>query len=128
MDINQIEIKYLEGYYTYTSDMNVPQKVSSDHVFDEDLSVRRNREMVEEHNQKVDEIKAEIRKKQSDLNKQLSLDVAEYIVENYGLTFDQAKLVESFVYIELHSNMHEYFAAIDTYAEFADTLLNQVEG
>ena len=130
-DIEDIRKDYNNGKYTasYPKDNNgaAVVKLSSDYIFDEELSVKRNRELVEEHNQKVAEIRDLKRQKQLELNKKLTEDVVEYIVESYNLTYKQARMVESRVYSDYHSCMCDYFSCIDTFAEFADDLVNQVE-
>jgi hypothetical protein len=80
MELIEIRDKYNAGYYTY-SHPEIPNKVREDHVFDEDLSVKRNRELAIEHNQKVDELRKEAREKQNMLHWQLTEDVINYIKE-----------------------------------------------
>ena len=121
MDISEIRAKYDEG--GYTCKMNIPHKVKPDHVFDEELSVRRNRELVMEHNDNIDQMRAEHNRLQAELYKQLTDDVVGYIMENYGLTEKQARTVESFTYQEKHAFMCDYFSYIDTFADFAFMLL-----
>ena len=130
MDISEIKSKYFCGYYDADSKVNmtesteiIPVKVKDDHVFDENLSVKRNREMVIEHNNKVDELIAKQRKKQADLNKQLNSDIIEYLIDTYDLTYNQACVVERFTYDEKHSYMYNYFDYLDTFAQFAEELL-----
>ena len=102
-------------------------KLPADYIFDEDLSVKRNRELVAEHNEKAQQLITRRRTLQLDLNKQLTEDVVTYITENYKLTAAQARLVESWVYNEKHSFMCDYFSYIDTFAEFAEDLLEVKE-
>lgn len=121
LDIYEIRANYDNGAYTYKA--NIPQKVKPDHVFDEELSVKRNRELVQEHNDSVDQMWRDKTKKQAQLDKQLTADVVAYITAQYNLTEHQAKLVESFVYQHHHSFMCDYFGYIDTYADFAFRLV-----
>lgn len=121
MDISEIREKWNNGGYTYKAD--IPKKVSEDHVFDEELSVKRNRELVIEHNQRVDELRAEAQKQQNLLHWQLTDDVINYIITNYELNPVQARKVERFVYQEHHSFMCDYFNYIDTFAGFANDLV-----
>ena len=122
MDINEIRNKYNAGDYTYK--VTIPAKVSIDHVFDEELSVKRNRELAAEHNYNIDIMQKDKRMKQRDLDKQLTKDVVDYITENYSLNREQARIVESFIFEEKHACMYDYFEAIDTFASFADDLVN----
>lgn len=122
MYINEIRKKYNNGDYTYN--VGIPEKVQDDYIFDEELSIKRNKELIKEHNQKVDELRAEAYKQQNLLYWQLTEDIVSYIVENYSLNEVQARKVECFVYQEYHSFMCDYFSKIDTFAEFAETLIN----
>lgn len=122
MDISKIRENYNNGYYNapHTEPMIV---LPADHVFDENLSVRANREMVEEHNKKCDEQRRVRQAVQNSLVKQLRNDVIAYIIEAYDLTKPQAELVEGFVYSEYHAFMCDYFSNIDDIADFADDLI-----
>jgi hypothetical protein len=122
LDIDEIRVNYNKGLYTYKAD--IPKKVQPDHVFDEELSVRRNRELAQEHNDKVDQLWRDKNRIQHELDKRLAYDVVVYVMENYDLTERQAKIVENFVYQHHHSSMSDYFGYIDTYADFASMLVD----
>jgi hypothetical protein len=121
MDIEEIRTKYYNGDYKYTVD--IPTKVSLDHVFDEELSVKRNRELAEEHNAKVDAIVAEKYENQKRLDEQFTYDVLDYLVNECELSLRQARVIESFTFQEHHSYMGDYFSYIGTYADLAKELL-----
>jgi hypothetical protein len=123
LDIDEIRVNYNKGVYTYKVD--IPKKVKPDHVFDEELSVKRNRELAQEHNDNVDQMQRDKNRKQIELDRQLRSDVAKYIMDNYGLTEKQAYRVESFTYQEKHSFMSDYFDYIDTFADFASMLTEE---
>jgi hypothetical protein len=122
LDIDEIRVNYNKGVYTYKVD--IPKKVKPDHVFDEELSVKRNRELAQEHNDNVDRLWRNKNRIQGELNERLTYDVVVYMMENYSLTEQQAKIVENFVYQHYHSCMGDYFSYIDTFAELAESLLN----
>lgn len=121
LDIDEIRVNYNKGVYTYKVD--IPNKVKPDHVFDEELSVKRNRELAQEHNDNVDRLWRNKNRIQGELNERLTYDVVVYMMENYDLTEQQAKIVENFVYQHYHSSMSDYFGYIDTYADFAFMLV-----
>jgi hypothetical protein len=121
MHIDEIRRKYNDGGYTYKT--TIPDKVSPDHVFDEELSVKRNRELAQEHNDNVARLWRDKIRIQGEFNKQLTYDVVVYIMTHYGLTEEQAKIVENFVYQHYHSSMCDYFCYIDVLADFAFMLL-----
>ena len=120
MTITDIIAKYNSGGYTYKAD--IPKKVWDNHIFDEDLSVKRNRELAKEHNDNVDRLEQYASRRQNELDEQLTYDVVKYIMDNYNLDEKQARLVESFVYSEKHAFMCDYFSYIDEYAIFAENL------
>lgn len=121
MDISEIRYRYDNGYYTFK--MTIPEKVKENHVFDEELSVRRNREMVAEHNQNVENMKREKQNKQAELYNQLTNDVVTYIVDSYDMSEEQARIVERFVYTEKHSFMCDYFSWIDEVASMVEEIV-----
>lgn len=125
--IGDIQKNYETGAYRAAKPEGPDKKLPDNYVFDEELSVRKNREMVAEHNKKVDELRNAHMRQQALLDKKLTDDVVDYIMDTYELSKYQAHLVERFVYREKHSFMHDYFAYIDTFAEFADELINKCE-
>lgn len=121
LDIDEIRVNYNNGVYTYKVD--IPKKVKPDHVFDEELSVKRNRELAQEHNDNVDRLWRDKNRIQHELDERLTYDVVVYMMEYYGLTESQAKIVENFVYQHYHSSMSDYFGYIDTFADLANDLV-----
>ena len=122
MDISEIRAKYDAGGYTYHAD--IPKKVWDDHIFDEELSVKRNRELAKEHNENVERLQKYADRIQGELYKQFTYDVVKYIMDTYCLSEAQARVVDSFAYDEHHAFMCDYFSYIDTYANFAHKLLS----
>lgn len=128
LHISDIKEDYYNGKYSVRC--NYPNefpeealtKLSANHIFDEDLSVKRNRELVIEHNEKVEQLRARKRVLQADLDKKLTKDVVNYIKENFNLTTAQAEIVEMWLYREKHSFMNEYFDSVDTFAELAEDI------
>lgn len=119
MELYEIEEKYKNG--GYTCDMKIPNKVKDNHVFDEDLSVRRNREMAKEHNQMVTDMMAMRNKKQAEFNMEFTTDVIDYIVSSYNLNRNQAMTVERFV----KQNFEEdYFECIDSVAHLVEECID----
>lgn len=128
LQINEILELYDKGHYTYKDPAaSKKKKLPDNYVFDENLTVKQNREMVIQHNDEVEHLKRVKQARQADLDRQLTEDVVAYIKENYDLTEAQARLVEMWVYREKHSFMCDYFSYIDTFAEFADDIANLKE-
>lgn len=121
MDISEIRDRYNHGYYE--CHMDIPLKLKDNHVFDENLSVKRNREMVAEHNRNVECMKKEKADTQNELYEQFTNDVVKYIVDSYDMSEEQARIVERFVYEEKHSFMCDYFSWIDEVAYMVEDVV-----
>lgn len=128
MDISEIKERYTQGLYTYSAIIPESNKtlLPPDYIFDEELTVRRNRELVAEHNERVKTLKNDKITRQAALDRQLTYDVVEYITSTYDLTERQARLVELFVNNRYHSCMMDYFNNLDNFCELAETLVNEV--
>lgn len=122
MDIREIIEKYRNGDYSHH--IKYGNKVAENYVFDEELSVRRNREMVAEHNARVTAERNEAYAKQAELIKKLAKDIRCYITENYAITYQQATKIERFCYEAKHSDMYDYFSYIDTIADFVESIVS----
>lgn len=121
MDISEICEKYNNG--DYTCHIEIPAKLKDGYVFDENLSVKRNREMVVEYNKEIDEARKENNRKQAELYKQFTNDIVEYILDSYDMSEEQARIVERFVYNEKHSFMCDYFSYIDEVAYMVEDIV-----
>ena len=126
MDIEEIKVKYRNGEYTHKME-EYPVYLNSSHIFDENLSVKRNREMIVEHNQMVDNMLREHKDKEKELGMQLRKDVATYIAHTYNMSNDQARIVESYVYNEYHAFVSDYLNSVDDVAEMVENVLRVKE-
>lgn len=122
MDISEIRTAWDNGEYIDRCD--IPSKVKDGHVFDENLSVKRNREMVQEWNENVDKLTKEHRARQGALYQKFTNDVVNYLMSVYRFNELQARKIEGYVYAEKHSFMSDYFGFLD---EFADVVQSIIE-
>ena len=125
MDIRTIVEKYRNGDYNHN--IKYGNKVSENYVFDEELSVKRNREMVAEHNARVKAERDAAYAKQAELDKKLANDVRYYITENYNLSYTVATKIERFCYEYWHSNVYDYLSHIDTIADFVEDIIYRMK-
>ena len=121
MDIVEIKKRHNNGEYMVQ--MEIPAKVPEHYVFDENLTVKQNREMVVKHNQQVEEKKKERSARQQELSRKFTSDVINYIITNYDISETQARILEAFVYKERESNMSDYFTYIDTVGVMVEEIL-----
>lgn len=124
MEIEEIKSRYNNG--KYSCKIKFPYNVPRDHIFDEELSVRRNREMVEEYNRKAEDARKEYHAKVCELNRKLTDDVITYIVSAYNITKNQAHIIEEYAY-DHRNSMNEYFDSIDEIADMVEKVLNVKE-
>lgn len=123
MDILKIREKWESGEYHHNIVYGI--KLKSDHIFDENLSVKRNRELVEEYNANVDALRKEATSKQAELSRKLKHDVCCFITEYYNLDYEAAEKIEAFCSVEYHSNMYSYFDYIPAIADLVDSIVCQ---
>ena len=121
IDINDIHDKFNND--EYSCKMIIPRAVKENYVFDENLSVKQNREMVREHNERAIALRNERDRKNNELHLQMRNDVIQYIAHEYCLSKEQAEIIESYVYTEKHSFMGNYFAYIDEIAEVVEKVI-----
>lgn len=109
MTIYALRNMYNAGYYNAPTPDSKMKRLQDDHVFDENQSVRWNRDKVAKWNDKVDKylnsIKMEASKKQDDLH----ADAAKSLMEEFGFNQKQAEIIENHVYSDKHSCMNDYF-------------------
>ena len=122
MDIEDIRTKYRNGDYKVRMDDHI-KRVSENHVFDENLSVKQNREMAYEHNKMVTEMQHEYYIKNNELHQKLREDVVTYISNAYGMSNEQSAIIESYAHIKYHDYMYDYLNTIDEIAEMVEMVL-----
>lgn len=121
MELETIRKKYEQK--EYTSNIKVERKLPEGYIFDEELSVRANREMVEQHNATVDTNREASISLQGQLHRKLKHDVATYITESYDIDYPTAVKIEKFCDEQKHHDMYSYFEFIPTIADFVEEIL-----
>ena len=127
-DITVIRDDYTAGVYApsqqQTDEYAALELYPDGFVFDEDLSVKKNRELVQDHNNQVRSKKKEYRQLSEKLFRQLRDDVIEYIMSTYSFNKVRAQKIEEFVYASKHSYMYDYFLYIDEIADLCYDLID----
>lgn len=92
-------------------------KVKPDHVFDEDKSVRWNREEAARVNNEYD-TRCKILRAERDAAISLVTDrIKKHISINVGCSLQRASLIWNFVYDQYHSNVDELFDKLEDFEE-----------
>lgn len=94
------------------------QRYSANHVFDEDKSVKWNKEQVVLKNKERTDKREEYRKESNKLENQLREDISNAIAEEYGFNKEQADIILGYAYEQHHSS--GYYEVINSLGELCD--------
>lgn len=120
-DIEDIRRDFHNNVYAPKKTMPSVKKVKEGFIFDEEKSVKWNREEVERINKQYEEESKAITREWAEKSKQLRDDVVAYIMGTCGsITPKVAEIIEAFVYAEKHSYMDDYFNWIDDIADMVE--------
>ena len=92
-------------------------KVKLDHVFDEDKSVRWNREEAIRVNNEYDAKCKILREKKTEAMVQVTDCIEHHISIYVGCSLQRASLIWNFVYDQYHSNVDELFDKLEDFEE-----------
>lgn len=122
--LRTVKDRFFSGYYSMGYSENKIRVLPENYIFDEEKSVRWNKEAVAQWNNEVDTRRAQYRKDKADKERQLHIDVADCIAREYNLTAEQAALVEDKAYEIGHSAMSDYFALAREIGDFVRKVLD----
>jgi hypothetical protein len=124
MTIDDVKIRYNRGDYTasYPSDEDCVHYCEG-YVFDDEKSVKWNRNERERLNKHADDAMTAYRARVADLSEKLSADIAAALVSEYNFTNKFARKLYNYVHDEHHSYMGDVFIYV---SEVAD-LCSEVE-
>ena len=109
MTIEQVKMNYMSGEYTIDFSIFHTVYLDNGYVFDENKSVKWNREKVREFNQNVP---AEIQK-----DEEFKSDCIRAIRDDYNFGKGTANKIFVYCYAKYHSNMYEFFDNVEDIAE-----------
>lgn len=115
MNIQEIKKEYLNGD-KYKKPKNQLKYYPDDYVFDENLSVKENREMIRKANEEYLENGRICELKAIDNMRQFHNDIVEYIEEEYGFNYTQAVAIEARLWYENTSDIVYFFEEIDNFS------------
>lgn len=117
MTIEQVKMQYMMGKYDIDFSAFNTTYLDTGYVFDENKSVKWNREQVKEFNQGVP---AEIRRRkeaQIQKDEEFKSDCIRAIRDDYNFGEGTANKIFVYCYAKYHSNMYEFFDSIEDIAE-----------
>ncbi|MDX5808386.1 hypothetical protein [Bacillus cereus group sp. BfR-BA-02730] len=122
--IDEISNAFVNKFYEPLQEYPSHRKFSENHVFDEEKSVKWNREEVERQNEQVKQRKMEWNSEKSRLNAKLQNDCVQILKEDYGLNEAQAEKLYGYVYNDKHSCMHDFFIYLEEFAGVTKEILS----
>jgi len=99
-------------------------KYKEDHVFDENQSVKWNREQVNIENEKITILKDEHSRDAQRLLNLMTSDITNSLMKEYGFNSKQVQKIEGKAYSDHHSNIDDYFFYLEDIADFAKEILD----
>ncbi|WP_442637717.1 hypothetical protein [Rossellomorea marisflavi] len=126
LTVQDVLKKVQNGEYDVHRDQVVTlKKVNKNHVFDEDLSVKRNQELIEQNNEAYDAQCKEYLDKRRELGSQLVQDSVSALAEEHCVSTEHATVIYDYAYRESHSSgMHEVFDTADELFELVQKYNN----
>ena len=125
MIFRDVENKLKEKEYEQKLEYPKKGKLNSNHVFDENLSVKQNRKMVEEYNQKIDKEKEAYREEGYRLRNEFYDDILNVLMDEYSFSQKIATIVLNRANTEYsHCSREEFISQVEDLADFTQKLLN----
>ena len=119
LTLDEIEDNYNKGEYKTKLDYIKTLKFyKSDHIFDENQSVKWNRDQIINKNRETLELKEKYTDDKIRLERQLTNDVVSALMDSWGFNRQQAKKIEQRVYNEEHDYMGNYFLSLYDISDF----------
>lgn len=122
--IDEISNAFVNNFYEPLQEYPGHRKFSEKHVFDDEKSVKWNREEVERQNEQLKQRKMEWDSEKSRLNAKLQNDCVQILKEDYGLNEAQAEKLYGHVFQEHHSYMHDFFIHLEEIAGVTKEILS----
>jgi len=122
--LEEIEQKWKNGDYKVKINFLANKKpYESNHIFDDNQSVKWNKEQVAIENEKIEKSKAEYREDKIILEGRFTNDIIAALMNSYGFNFKQAQKIENRVYSDHHHDMiNNYFFYLADTADFINEI------
>lgn len=124
MDFERVLEKVKNNEYECHDDYKVVAKFEGSHIFDENMSVKWNREEVERQNKKIDRARYQHNKNIQNCFKNFQNDLADAIIEEYGFNKQEADKIVAIAYEREHSYGYTdvVYCAMSISENYADLL------
>lgn len=123
--INDVRDNYEKGNYSVNESW--PYPVTRNHVFDENLSIKENRELIEKFNCQVAEKRLAISQEKQRRQQEMRNDVVAAIAYSNDLTERQSIIIERYAWNIRHDCIRDYFDEAEELAEMVCDVLRAGE-
>lgn len=121
--LEDVRTDYNNGEYKNTMEYPNKSKYKEDYIFDENKTVKWNREMVIKENEFIDLYKRTYRDESNRLNNKLYEDAVESLMDEYGFNKKQAEKIWGYAYAEKHSYMNDVFSFAEELADIIEEVI-----
>lgn len=115
--VEDIKKRYEDGEYKGTMEYPKQRRYMEKTIFDENKSVKWNREEVARRNAERDQAFKEYREEESRQSARLTEDCIQALMFEYKFNRKQAEKIHEYTYREKHDSMNDFFIYLE---EFAD--------
>lgn len=123
MSIEDVKRSYDNNEYKTKLSYPKRSKFKETQVFDEDRSVKWNREESIRKNKEIDEAYESYRNDEADLWDKFKTDIVQGIMDDYDLSKEKANLIYGYAYREWHSCVNDMFCNLDELCELIEKVL-----
>lgn len=116
--INEIASDYSNGIYSNQKPFPKQTKYKDGHIFDENQTVKWNKEEVQRRNDEIIRLRDEYDNESNSLSDKLRDDVIYNLIYDYDLTQAQAEMTYDNAYSDKHSSMNDVFYYAANLAEY----------
>lgn len=121
--LEDIRKDYNDGVYVSKLKYPTAKKFPEGYIFDEDKSVKWNKEEVQRRNQEIADQYSAYRAENARLNNNLGDDVMNALVAEYGFSREQVLKIWGYAYNEKHSVMNDVFNFVTELADFYEEMV-----
>jgi hypothetical protein len=122
--LEEVRYNYDNGDYKTKLEYVKESRLKDNYIFDEEKSVKWNKEQVIKHNEQLKIDKTAYRNDQQRLSNKLTDDVIAALMHEYNINENVARKVEGYVYTEYRSCMSDYFSAFSDIMDFVIEIIN----
>lgn len=125
--VDDVITKYEQGEYSVDRRDYKLTKLASDYVFDEDLTIKANRKLIEKHNSEVEQDLKRFREDTLSLDEKLLQELGLALSSKYELSENVGIHIARMAYDKYHGNMSVFFEEAEYLSDVVVKVLKMME-